>query len=210
MILLLAAAMATAAVPPPMAGSDLAGLYVTRQMEMAGALELRSDGRFRYQLDYGAASEMAEGDWTVRDGKVQLTSNPMPKLPDFSLVADEPAAEGELYVHIEESGFSWSPIDVLVTLEGSGEVVPLQAGAGGLVPLPAGQRATSLRLVVPVYSIAGTPVPLSPGKGHRLLFRFQPNELGKAAFRSEPLAIDGGSLVMRRYDTTIVFRPAEQ
>ena len=32
---------------------DEAGLYEIDQMEMAGGLELRPDGRFRYGLDYG-------------------------------------------------------------------------------------------------------------------------------------------------------------
>ena len=37
-------------------------------MEVGAALELQKNGHFRYQLDYGAVSEHAEGDWTF-DGK---------------------------------------------------------------------------------------------------------------------------------------------
>ena len=39
----------------------LAGLYQSRQMEVGAALELQKNGHFRYQLDYGAVSEHAEG-----------------------------------------------------------------------------------------------------------------------------------------------------
>ena len=45
----------------PAAAQDVAGLYEINQMEMAGGLELRADGRFRYALEYGAVSEEAEG-----------------------------------------------------------------------------------------------------------------------------------------------------
>ena len=68
--LLLAAA---AQVPP-----DIAGLYETRQMEVAAALELQPGGHFRYVLTYGAVDEGAEGDWAFDGATVRLTSNPMP------------------------------------------------------------------------------------------------------------------------------------
>lgn len=57
---------------------DEAGVYEVHQMEMAGGLELRPDGRFRYAFDYGAVSEVAEGRWTVNNGAVLLTTDPMP------------------------------------------------------------------------------------------------------------------------------------
>jgi hypothetical protein len=57
---------------------DAAGLYEIDQMEMAGGLELRPDGRFRYAFDYGAVSEESEGRWTFEDGRVVLTTDPMP------------------------------------------------------------------------------------------------------------------------------------
>ena len=34
-------------------------------MEVGVALELQKNGHFRYQLDYGAVSEQADGDWTL-------------------------------------------------------------------------------------------------------------------------------------------------
>ena len=61
---------------------DAGGLYEIDQMEMAGGLELRPDGRFRYAFDYGAVSEESEGRWTVEDGAVVLTTDPMPPKAD--------------------------------------------------------------------------------------------------------------------------------
>ena len=52
----------------------LAGEYGVNQMEMAGGLELRPDGGFRYALEYGAVSERAEGRWAISASGVRLTS----------------------------------------------------------------------------------------------------------------------------------------
>ena len=72
-ILLVAPACAAAEAPPP-----AAGLYEINQMEMAGGLELQPGGRFRYAFDYGAVSEVSEGEWAVEGGTVLLTTDPMP------------------------------------------------------------------------------------------------------------------------------------
>ena len=58
--------------------ADLSGLYRTHQMEVGAALELNSDGTFRYSLDYGAVSEAAEGHWTKDQDGIHLDSDPMP------------------------------------------------------------------------------------------------------------------------------------
>lgn len=77
-MLALLAALAFAAAPPVNA-RPVAGLYEVDQMEMGGGLELRSDGRFRYALEYGAVSEGSEGRWTLDGGTVLLTTDPMPE-----------------------------------------------------------------------------------------------------------------------------------
>lgn len=60
------------------AAPQFAGLYEINQMEMAGGLELRPDGRFRYAFDYGAVSEEAQGNWVAEGDNVVLTTDPMP------------------------------------------------------------------------------------------------------------------------------------
>src|SRR3954451_616330 len=89
-----------AAAPAP-----FAGLYQAHQIEIGAALELQRNGHFRYQLDYGAVSESAEGDWTF-DGKlVRLTTRPKPAAPTFELVRDDPGPVGELSIALEPPGF---------------------------------------------------------------------------------------------------------
>lgn len=53
------------------------GFYRSNQMEVGAALELDEDGRFMYQLDYGAVSEAAEGTWSTDGTNVFLTATRM-------------------------------------------------------------------------------------------------------------------------------------
>src|SRR5438876_6589410 len=78
------------------------GTYEVRQMEMAGGLDLKRDGHFRYAFTYGAVDEEGQGDWTFDGKTVLLTSKPMPRAPAFELVRDDLAPKGELYATLED------------------------------------------------------------------------------------------------------------
>jgi hypothetical protein len=63
------------------------GFYRSNQMEVGAALQLDDDGRFRYQLDYGAVSESAEGTWSTDGNTVFLTATRIQgayRTPDFN------------------------------------------------------------------------------------------------------------------------------
>ena len=67
--------------------SPAVGFYRSNQMEIGAALELDDDGKFQYQLDYGAVSESAEGDWSSDGTNVYLTATRMEgayKAPNFA------------------------------------------------------------------------------------------------------------------------------
>jgi len=196
---LLAVAPVAAATPSP------AGLYQIRQMEMAGGLELKPDGHFRYALSYGAVDEAGEGDWTFDGKAVLLTSKPMPKEPSFELVRDDPAPKGELYLKLEDPGFQWGhPLEVIATpdLKSGFEV---SAGENGKVDLSDKPPIIAISPKMPIYGSTGQIFKLSADRGHRLLFRFHRNDLGKVAFDREPLTRDGPNLHLKRWDTDIRF-----
>ncbi len=67
------AAFALAMSEPPL----VTGFYRSNQMEIGAALQLDDDGRFQYQLDYGAVSEAAEGSWSFDGRTVYLTATRM-------------------------------------------------------------------------------------------------------------------------------------
>lgn len=187
------------------AHASVAGLYQSQTMEVGAALWLRKGGHFRYQLDYGAVSESAEGDWTF-DGKVvRLTTHPTPKPPKFELVSDGAAPAGELYMTVENSDDWGHPLEAIAVDQVKKTGFEIDADDGGRVDLAGKPPVTAIAPMMPVYGPTGDIFPLSADRGHKLLFRFHSNDLGKAAFKNEPLALNGRSLVLNRYDTSIRF-----
>jgi hypothetical protein len=184
---------------------SLAGVYETHQMEVAAGLELKPDGRFRYALSYGATDEEAEGDWTF-DGKViRLTSNPMPKAPSFELMRDDPAPKGELSMRLEDPGFEWGHgLEALAKGE-SNQLFEISADDSGQVDLAGKPAIRAIAPEMPVYGPTGQVFPLSTDRGHRLLFRFHANDLGKARFDRQEVRLNGTDLVIERYDTIFRF-----
>jgi hypothetical protein len=198
--MLLVAALIAGAAP-----GSVAGLYQAHQMEVGAALELQKSGHFRYQLDYGAVSEQAEGDWTF-DGKiVRLTSRPTPRQPSFELIRDDPAPDGEVVLTVEPPGFGDGyRLDAVGTDASSGEKGLVTANDDGRVDAGAHTLA-AIDPLVPVYGTVGGHFPLAPGRGHHLVLRFHANDLGHAAFDGEPLALTPRGLVLNRYQTEIRF-----
>jgi hypothetical protein len=67
--------------------ASVGGFYRSNQTEVGAALQLDEDGRFQYQLDYGAVSESAEGSWTSDGKTILLTATKMEgayKTSDFN------------------------------------------------------------------------------------------------------------------------------
>ena len=200
---LLIAAAAVASHRPTM--SKLVGTYETHQMEMGGGLELKGNGHFRYGLSYGAVDEEGQGDWTFDGKTVRLTSNPMPKAPSFELVRDEVLPKGQLYMTLEDPGFQWGhPLEAIATQDQK-HGFEISADDTGRVDLTGKPPVAAIAPLMPVYGPTGQIFPISPDRGHRLLFRFHANDLGKVAFHAQPLVVDGQGLVMQRYDTQIRF-----
>jgi len=185
--------------------STIAGLYQAHQMEVGAALELKVDGHFRYQLDYGAVSEHAEGDWSFDGKAVRLTTRPAPQPSSFELVRDDPAPAGELAISIEPPGFGEGyRLDAIGTDGVTGEKGRVTSDEQGRVGA-GGHKLSAIDPLVPVYGVVGGHFPLSADRGHRLLLRFHANDLGTAAFDGEPLSLTDGGLVLNRYDSEIRF-----
>ncbi|MFD1612798.1 hypothetical protein ACFSCW_13400 [Sphingomonas tabacisoli] len=191
---------------PALAASPLVGSYDGHQMEVAAGLDLNADGTFQYGLSYGALDEQAKGRWMERDGKVLLTTEPAPKRPTFTVVSDTPSSDGKLIVALDKpEALGGVTLTVRVTFKGSDKPMFLEVGEDGTVPLPRGLTPVAVVPDLPIYDVPLDPYPLKD-VGRTLIFRFEPNDLGVADFRDEPLIIDNGQLVMRRYDRTLTFR----
>lgn len=188
------------------APASIAGLYQAQQMEVGAALELQKSGHFRYKLDYGAVSEAAEGDWTFDGKTVRLTTKPRPTPPSFEVVRDDPAPDGEVTITIAPPGFGAEgyQLDAIGTDATTGEKGLVTTDSQGHVEA-GGHKLSAIQPIVPVYGTPAGLIPLATGRGHRLVLRFHANDLGRAAFDREPLALTPRGLVLNRYETEIRF-----
>lgn len=182
----------------------VAGLYQSQTMEVGAALELQKNGHFRYQLDYGAVSEHAEGDWSFDGKTVRLTTRPAPRKPVFELVRDDPAPAGQVPMKMEPPGFGDGyRLDAIAT-DIAGEKGRVTTDDQGRVEA-GNHKLTAIDPLVPVYGTVAGHFQLSPDRGHRLLLRFHANDLNTAAFDREPLALTPRGLALNRYDSEIRF-----
>jgi hypothetical protein len=129
----------------------------------------------------------------------------MPRPASFELVSDDLAPKGELWMTFDKASFNWTGrVDALATAQGAEGKGLVTTGSDGRVD-SGGRTLTSVEPLVPVYATSGGHFALSPDRGHRLLFRFHPNDIGKAGFRGEALERSGNDLTMQRYDANIRF-----
>ena len=107
---------------------------------------------------------------------------------------------------VEPPGFGADyRIDAVATDAESGEKGMVTIDSDGHVQA-GDHRFSALDPLVPVYGNVGRPSSRSSSdRGHHLLLRFHANDLGHAAFDREPLELQGGALVLGRYDTEIRF-----
>lgn len=198
--------LAAVAVAAAQTASPLAGTYDGGQTEMAARLRLSPDGSFQFALSYGALDEIAKGRWTEQGGKVLLRTEPAPKAPAFTPVSDKPSADGKLHVALADPDLlQGSSLTVAVTYADTDQPSYVEATEDGLVPLESGRTPVAIVPDLPVYPFPLAAYRLTPG-GHRIVFRFDMNDFGIAAFADEPLAIEDGDLLMRRFDRLIRFR----
>lgn len=201
-----AGALLAIALTQPAPAAVQPGTYEGNQTEVAAALQLQPNGRFRYALSYGALDEQASGRWEEKDGAVLLTTEPQPTPPAFPVVSDKPSPDGKVYASLEKAEeMGMLTLTLLVRYEGREAFDYVEADESGLVPVPTGSRIAEIVPSIPAVLQVAEPHRLTPG-GHRIVFRFEPNDLGIADFRSEKLIIDGKDLLLRRHDRDLRFR----
>jgi len=201
--LILGASSAQAAAP-----RCLAGQYDGGEPEIAARLLLSSEGRFRYELSYGALDERAEGRWEGDSNKIALTSDPITP-PKFELVNQSPAPAGEFRLALSVPDAISPQYFNAVAVLSDGRTVGSPLGyEDWVIALKPGEQVVSVKFLLPVFDIESERFPLSPGTASKARFNFAPNDLGTATFAQEPLAIEtGGVLVLTRHDRKIRFRP---
>jgi hypothetical protein len=185
----------------------LAGEYDGGQMEVGARLLLQRDGHFKYELAYGAMDESADGTWELKDGAVFLTTVPVVKPPRFVVESDTPEPRGGLWIKISSGPVMEGSRQRIYLVYGPDEEQGMvEIGDDGSVPFPGNRRPTAIVPEIPVYPVTNKPIPLTGTGGHRLVLRFEPNDIGKADFRGQRLGVENGVLVMPRRDLGLMLR----
>jgi len=192
---------------PPASVASLAGRYDGGQMEVGAELLLKPDGHFEFGLAYGAMDEEGKGTWEIKDGAVFLTSVPTVVPPQFVVESDVPEPRGGLWIRISNGPLMEGSRQRVYLLYGPKEEPGMvEIADDGHVPLPPGRRPTAIIPEISVYPIVQKPIPLTGAGGHRIVMKFEKNDIGKADFRAQRLAIEDGVLVMERRDLGLKLR----
>jgi len=189
----------------PVTRESLAGTYDGGQMEVGAQLLLKPDGHFSYELAYGALDEAAQGTWEFKEGAVFLTTVPAVVPPRFVVESDKPEPQEGLWIKLSSGPVMEGASQRVYLLYGPNEPPDMvEVAADGYVPLPGNRHPTAFIPEIPVYPIMNKPIPLTGTGGHRIIMRFEPNDIGKADFRAQRLEIENGVLVMTRRDLELI------
>jgi hypothetical protein len=80
----------------------------------------------------------------------------------------------------------------------------VEVAEDGSVPFPNNRRPTAIVPKIPVFPVEMKPIPLTGTGGHRIVLRFERNDIGKADFRAQRLSVENGVLVMPRRDLELM------
>lgn len=188
----------------------LVGTYDGGQMEVGAFLALAADGKFQYELAYGALDESAEGRWSYNGSAVVLTTDPI-VAPRFVFLGEKPGKPGSLRISLDlPDGLDRQYFDARVT-SSDGRTITQQLGEDGLdLDIEPGMKLASVMLALPIYDLVSEPAKLSGVDGAVAAFRFEPNDIGKVAFDGTVLPIEGCALALDRFDRHLRFRKAPQ
>lgn len=183
--------------------SQVAGLYDGQQTEIAALLELGTDGRYRYQLSYGALDEWSAGTWTLVGGAVVLASDPF-KAPAFE-VRDEGASSGTLTVRMDMSNGADPQYFAVLLKRADGSVAIESMSVNGLTLAMGDNPVVSLRPLLAMFDLTG-PAFEVPVDGADVRITFLSNDIGFAGFDGERLVRSGDAYELLRYGRTLRFR----
>lgn len=178
-------------------------------MEMGGGIMLAGDGRFLYQIAYGALDETAEGNWTCDSDTIFLTSDPV--TPPRFAARSVPLSGDVLEVALDlPDGMSPQYFSVLVRYsDGSIDQIDFR-GETLTIPYAGEVRPVFAQPLLEIYGLTGDPIALPESGGLRIDVHFTPNDLGKIAFANTPLTVEGDRLLLSRFGATIPFERAAE
>lgn len=188
------------------AQAPVEGLYVAEQMEVASALELMPEGRFRWFFSTGALDLGAEGRWRREGDAVLLDTEPAVRPPRVDFVGTGNAEmEGGLFVQVKDAaGRTPEYLSVIGDYE-DGAQVSANLEPDGYRFEPSDRRIVGVRVGSEIFQFRGERVPVPTG-ARQMRFRFDPADLGRFDFRAARVTFGGDGLDLNLGDDSLHYR----
>ncbi|MBO9575551.1 MAG: hypothetical protein J7494_07445 [Sphingobium sp.] len=185
--------------PAPAAAQILhAGLYRAQAgPDVASAIELAPDGRFRYQRSEGALDEEAAGRWTPAEGGVLLETLPHPRPPEWQINTIGEAKESPMTVTVKvPGGDNLQGIYLRVGFTNGDRVAGSTQYDGWSMEPDDTRQPAWIEFSEPIHGVASQRFELPRRRGLALNVTLVPNEIGVAAFDKTPVSITRDGLVL--------------
>jgi hypothetical protein len=167
--------------------------------DVAGALMLSEDGRFRYWLSAGALDEQAEGRWAIRDGQIRLDTEPRPVPPRFSAAPPSSPETGAFSLRVTwPDGRGIAGVDFRIGFDSGDPLTGYTQEDGWTLPEDETREPRWVELAEPIHGIASPRFPLDPDAGRAMTFILTPNDLGIADFDDALLEREGDRLILHQ------------
>jgi len=178
--------------------------FLTGLREVGSELRLSADGQFEYMLAYGAYDEHAQGTWTLKDGKVLLSTPASSAKAAYKLIKSERVPEPLLTIQVVTAdGQSLPGINVFLDV---GETEPWQGYTqpyGYRIEWNQALAPKAVGLAASMYGQKPQWIDALNREHNTFVFELDPGGLGKREFRDTPFSWDGSTLTEVREGTTM-------
>lgn len=151
--------------------------------DVAGALEISADHRFRYFLSAGALDERAAGRWAEDGAKVCLYTEPRPVPPAFALAPGQPArSQLSTLLVTWPDGRGIAGVDFTLGFASGAPIEGYTQSYGWSLPRGERRKADWIELAVPMHGVKSPRIALS-ARASKWHFVLTPNDLGVVDFQ---------------------------
>ena len=181
------------------AESSLVGRYrLAGGPDVAGALEIGADHRFRYFLSAGALDEQSAGRWAEEGGKACLFTEPRPVPPAFAPAASPPARSQRSSLLVTgPNGRGIAGVDFVLGFASGAPIEGYTQTYGWSMPRGERRKPLWIELAVPMHGVKSPRIALS-GRAQKWHFVLTPNDLGVVDFQGACLEARGQDFFLKR------------
>lgn len=192
------------------AETGLVGRYrLAEGPDVAGALEIGADHRFRYMLAAGALDEQSAGRWVADGAKACLFTVPRPLPPSFALANTPPAEPQESSLLVTwPNGRGIAGVDFVLGFAVGEPIEGYTQSYGWSLPQGETRKPAWIELAVPMHSVKSPRIALDGGRKVHIVLT--PNDLGVVDFQGECLEARGKAFFLKRGGGEMRFVPMRE